>query len=179
MLNSIKWMSQWINQSGRYRAARAAKNGVKVCYFSNFYFLLWSWKWKIPISHSPLQLTHCNAMLLETDLLWRWRWIKINVAKPDIEDIKQVEKRRSLPVVLASLNLVAQAKAFPLRIQNKPSTYKTEWGKSNSSEFWWKCQGFPESAGVGRRLTAPTLSPCPTCFPPPLLDAALMPSRQF
>ena len=49
-----------------------------------------------------------------------------NVAKSDIEDVKQVEKRRSVPVVLASLNLVAQAQAFPLRIQNKPSTYKTK-----------------------------------------------------
>ena len=39
----------------------------------------------------------------------------------------QVEKRRSVPVVLASLNLVAQAKAFPLRKQNKPSIYKTKW----------------------------------------------------
>ena len=66
-------------------------------------------------------------MLLETDLRSRWRWLK-NVGKPDIEDMKlQVEKRRSVPVVSASLNLVAQAKAFPLRKQNKPSIYKTKW----------------------------------------------------
>merc|ERR1712130_827958 len=40
-------------------------------------------------------------------------------------------KRRSVPVVLASLNLVARAQAFPLRSlqKNKPTTHKTKFSK--------------------------------------------------
>merc|ERR1712032_1047286 len=50
-----------------------------------------------------------------------------------------VENTTSVPVVLASLNLVARARAFPLRIQNKPSTYKTKFSKKcwySRPPFW-------------------------------------------
>ena len=50
---------------------------------------------------------------------------------PDIKETNKVENTTSVPVVLASLNLVARARAFPLRIQNKPSTYKTKWRKGS------------------------------------------------
>ena len=50
---------------------------------------------------------------------------------PDFKETNKVENTTSVPVVLASLNLVARAKAFPLRIQNKPSTYKTKWRKGS------------------------------------------------
>ena len=57
--------------------------------------------------------------------------LKIEVAKHFLFPayfIIQVKNNSSLPVALASVNLVARAKAIPLRIQAKPSTYRTKLG---------------------------------------------------
>ena len=49
----------------------------------------------------------------------------------------QVKNTSSLPVALASVNLVARAKAIPLRIQAKPSTYRTKSGPWGQNVKYW------------------------------------------
>ena len=47
------------------------------------------------------------------------------VLKAVTKSVIQVKNTTSVPIAFASLRLVAQTQAFPLRLQNKPSTHKT------------------------------------------------------